>query len=173
MLTIPHDVLQALLLARGDDPRPFTKALWVTAQHVLVTDGHRMHLWFHGQEWTHGNTAIPLQLVAPTNHSESVCDKNVWNGTPFLPMLGAVLPAVERYLPQLPTLPSIGVQHCAINAQYLADAQSAIKLVTAQVDATPTLHMTSANAWVWCDGKFLTCVAPLRPTPTQLKGFEK
>lgn len=162
-MKIPAHILEALLLARGDDPRPFTKALWITAEHVLVTNGHRMHLWYHGQEWVHGDTPVPFAKAST----------EITKGA-FLPVMGATLPDVERYLPKLPTVPTQGEQHARIRGKYLEDAQEAIRLALGDEEGfSKPLYMTDSGCWTWCNGEFLVCVAPLKETDCQLKGFEK
>lgn len=172
MLTITATQLRAVLLARGDDPRPFTKALWVTERFVMCTHGHRMHLLWHGQHWPHGNVAVPLRIAADTNTTTVDIDRSVFNGMPFLPVMGATLPPLDRYVPDLPTMATLGPLRCAINGKYLSDAQDAIKAMREE-GQDDCLHMTSAGVWAWCNGKFLVCVAPLlnEGHQVQLKGF--
>lgn len=146
MLTIPQHKLRAVLLAQGDDPRPFTKALWVTERYVMCTNGQRMHLLKHGQEWPHGNVAVPLLAVrqAPALLSDITIDRTTVCGKPFLPVMGATLPPVEKFMPSLPAVAQIGEIRCAISAKYLQDAQEAISLVAGS-GQDDCLHMTPAN----------------------------
>lgn len=176
MLTVTRDQLHAVLLARGADPRPFTKALWVTEKHIMCTNGQRMHLLWHGQEWAHGNVAIPLSAVLSAEAHALGCTTigpRTINARPFLPVMGASLPDVDRYLPKLPTTPWVDVQRCSISGRYLLDAQEAIALMI-EGEQDDCLHRTNENTWTWCNGKFLVCVATLKNNghKYQLKGFE-
>lgn len=174
MLTIPQHKLRAVLLAQGDDPRPFTKALWVTERYVMCTNGQRMHLLKHGQEWPHGNLALPLATIgkAAMLDADIAITQRTFAGVAFLPVMGATLPPVEKFMPSLPAVAQIGEIRCAISAKYLQDAQEAISLV-AGAGQDDCLHMTPANVWTWSNGEFLVCVAPLGSNggSVQLKGM--
>lgn len=175
MLKLTQTQLRAVLLARGDDPRPFTKALWITDRFVMCTNGQRMHLFVHGQEWGHGNVAVPLRVIDSAGAlSENVTiTKGMFDMLTFLPVMGATLPPVDKFLPDLPAPPATGVIRCAIGHEYLRDAQDAIALMPGD-GQDDCLHMTDAGVWTWCNGQFLVCVAPLQDLghQTQLKGLE-
>lgn len=174
MLKLTADQLRAVLLAAAPGDRPFTKALWITEKHVMCTNGHRMHLLYHGQEWPHGNVAVPLRVIeSAAGLSENVViTKSTFDMLTFLPVMGATLPPVDRYLPELPTVPTSGPLRCAIDGKYLQDAQQAINLMLG-AGQDDCLHMTAAGVWTWCNGQFLVCVAPLQNEghQTQLKGL--
>ena len=173
MLTLTQRQLRAVLLARGDDPRPFTKALWITERFVMCTDGCRMHLLVHGQEWSHGNVAVPLQIAHSATGDPVVITQRTFAGVAFLPVMGATLPPVDRFLPDLPAQPATGAMRCSIGHEYLSDARQAIDLVRDD-GQDPCMHMTDGGAWTWSNGRLLVCIAPLKGdgVQVQLKGLD-
>lgn len=163
-ITITSTQLKAVALAMAKkDIRYYLNGVMINENHIVATDGHRMHIFYHGQQWDHGETVIPREIVDLALKMKSsnieITDKAV-NGIPFNALDGR-FPDYRRVIPSSAGGVTEGGIVSNINADYLKDAVSAIQSVTGKKRQAFTLTLVG-NSWFWSSDVFATVVMSYR-----------
>ena len=156
-----------LLSAAKKDIRSYLNGVLINEKHIVSTDGHRMTVIAHGQEWEHGDTIIPretleMALKLKTNTIEITPTAA---GVVVYTPIDAKFPDYKRVMPNLELGIEVGEMFTQVNPDYLIDAIKAIKFVKG-VSAGESLAMVDGK-WVWSDSELLIVVMPMR---TETKG---
>lgn len=159
-ITITSAQLKAVALAMAKkDIRYYLNGLMINENHIVATDGHRMHIFYHGQQWERGEIVIPREIIDIVLKMKTVnieiTDKSV-NSIPFNALDGKFLD-YRRVMPSTALGVTEGAIVTNINADYLEDAVSAIRLVTGKKRGAFTLSLVG-NSWFWSSDAFAAVV---------------
>lgn len=173
-MIIDSKIIKAIILAAAKkDIRYCLNGVLINTQHIVATDGARMHAFKHGQQWEHGEVIIPtdkVELALKMKTKQIDIEKDNINGIPFVTIDGK-FPDYSRVIPQNPKTTN-GEIMANINPEYLLDACKAVKLVTGAKDY-PILANTGSNVWVWSSEQFVTVVMGVseKVNPPSLEAF--
>lgn len=162
MEILTNQLRAVLLAAAKKDVRNYLNGVLVNSRHIVATDGHRMHIAVHGQDWQHGDVIIPREAVElavkSKAHALQVTAAQIGN-VAFSPVCGK-FPDYMRVIPQ-GGVADVGPLEFAVNPDYLRDACKAIELATGT--ALANLCMVG-GALTWGNGVFQAVIVPLRGT---------
>ena len=153
--------LKALLLAAGKkDIRYYLNGILVNSEHLVATDGHRMHVIAHGGDWPHGPVTIPREVVGlavKAKTLELTLTTEALGVIAYRPV-GSTYP---DYLRVLPTQTEVvtGERYADLNPDYHRDAVKAIQTATGFKNAALSYV---GNCWYWCNGRMAVVVMPYR-----------
>lgn len=173
-MIIDSKIIKAIILAAAKkDIRFYLNGVLMNAQHIVATDGARMHAYKHGQEWEHGEIIIPIdkvELALKMKTKQIKIEKDSINGIPFGTIDGK-FPDYSRVIPQAPKQANGGIM-ANINPEFLLDACKAVKLVTG-AKAYPVLTNTGSNVWLWSSEQFVVVVMGVneKVNPPSLETF--
>lgn len=155
-----------LLSAAKKDIRYYLNGVLVNEKHIVSTDGHRMTVIAHGQEWEHGDTIIPRETLemALKLKTKTIEITNTAVGPIAYTPLDGRFPDYKRVMPALHCGADTGEVFTQINPDYLVDAMQAIKLVTGKTGQSLALVN---NVFVWSSAQTMVVVMPMR---TETKG---
>ena len=167
-ITITSAQLKAVALAMAKkDIRYYLNGLMINENHIVATDGHRMHIFYHGQQWEHGETVIPREMIDLALKMKAVnveiTGKTI-NGIPFNALDGR-FPDYRRVIPSGAGGVTEGCIVSNINADYLKDAVSAIKMATGNKRQAFTLSRID-NSWFWSSDVFAVVVMSYKEDKT-------
>lgn len=173
-MLVDSKILKAVILAAAKkDVRFYLNGVMVNGQHIVATDGARLHAYKHGQDWVHGEVIIPidkveLALKMKTKHIQ--IEKDYINGIAFTPIDGR-FPDYMRVIPQNQK-PAEGEIMASVNPEFLLDACKAVKLVTG-AKAYPVLANVGSNIWTWKNESFAVVVMGvyIEKNPPSLESF--
>ena len=159
--------LKAVLLAAGKkDIRSYLNGVHVNKHHLVATDGPRMHIVCHGDDWPHEPVTIPrdaCELAIKGKTATLELTPEAIGPISYQP-LGGTYPEYTRVMASGYALGrgvSDGEQFTNAQWEYLRDADAAIKLVTGKKLSPLALI---GNAFVWSNPQLQVVVMPYSVT---------
>lgn len=148
-MRIDTKILKAILLAAGKkDTRYYLNGIHVNERHIVATDGHRLHAYAHGQEWSHGAAKIPREAVEMALKAKTVDIEitDVSIGAVSYKPLDGTYPDYMRVIPAVSQPADMGTMVSSLSAKYLSDAQEFI----AAADGRKGEWLTRIReCWTW------------------------
>lgn len=161
-MQIKTNDLKAVLLAAGKkDVRYYLNGVHVNSQHIVGTDGHRLHAIAHGGDWPHDPVTIPsdvVELAVKAKTLELTLTPQSLGAISYKPLDGRY-PDYQRVLPA-PTGVVTSERYIDVNPEYWRDAEKAIKLTGWRGEHPALAHV--GNCWYWCNGRMAVVIMPQR-----------